>query len=94
MNNTSINNNNNSSENISVNIRIRPKQLDDNNNENNQTKSLWKIEGNNVINMKSKDIFSYDRVFTAESLNIDIFNESVKENLGKIFKGVNVSILV
>lgn len=74
-------------ENISVSVRIRPKQLEEDTNS-----TLWKIEGNSIINLKSKDIFSYDRVFTPECQNIDIFNETVKENLSKIFKGINVSI--
>ena len=79
-------------ENITVNIRIRPKQLEEVDNSNNLNSSNWKIEGNSIINMKSKDIFSYDNVFTPETLNIDIFNESIKDNLNMIFQGINVSI--
>jgi centromeric protein E len=73
-------------ENISVNIRIRPIKLETEN-----TYS-WKLEGNNIVNTKTKDIFSYDRVFSNDSKNIDIFKECVKENLNKFLTGVNVCI--
>lgn len=75
-------------ENIQVSVRIKPKQLEEEKTSNPQ----WKVEGKSIVNMKSKDIFSYDRVFTPECQNADIFNESVKDNLSQIFKGINVSI--
>ena len=73
-------------ENISVNIRIKPYQQDD------CIPDQWKIEGNNIVNLKSKDIFSYDQVFDLETQNIDIFNTIVKENLNRFLKGINVCI--
>ena len=42
-------------ENIKVCVRVRPQGREDENSSN----PLWLIEGNSVVNNKTKDIFSY-----------------------------------
>jgi len=47
-------------ENINVCIRIRPTIIDETNSNNSlSSNSLFKVEGNSILNMKSKDILTY-----------------------------------
>lgn len=88
-------------ENIFVSIRIRPKEQPSQLSEENEKDKLkstsllsnsWKLEGNSIINVKSKDIFSYDKVFDDQTETIDIFNNSIKNLLNQFLNGINLSI--
>lgn len=43
-------------ENITVCVRIKPRIAEKND------ENLWKIEGNNILSLKSKEIFTYGKL--------------------------------
>ena len=93
-------------ENINVCIRLKPNKDDystslslnekkieyNSNNIKKSSNEMWKVDLKSIVNVKTKDKFTYDNVYSGISSNIEIFNNSIKDSINSFLKGVNVSI--
>ena len=70
-------------ENIRVYIRLKPTK---------ESEQNFKAEKNSLINMRSKECFNFDGIISATSTNEEIFTSLIRDILGNVLKGINVSI--
>ena len=72
---------------INVMVRIKPMSVVDMNKEKNQ---LWnRVSDNQLKNRRTKELFTYDRVFGPEVNTFTIFNEQVKDLVKNALSGIN-----
>ena len=70
-------------ESINVYIRIKPTK---------ENESNFAIENKQLINNKTKEIFSFDAIIPSSTSNEEVFSSLIKDNLSNLLQGINVSI--
>jgi len=72
---------------INVTVRVKPLLSKEASQVNQQ---LWqKVSNNTLMNLRTKEMFSFDNVFTSEITTKQIFNEQVKDLVISSLKGIN-----
>lgn len=72
---------------INVTVRVKPLLPKEAAQTNQQ---LWqKVSSNTLMNLRTKEMFSFDNVFTHEVTTKQIFNEQVKDLVHNSLKGIN-----
>lgn len=75
---------------INVTVRIKPLSKGEKAEEKN---NLWtQIGENTVMNIRTKEMFSFDNVFGEKMTTLDIFDQQVKELVHTALKGINVTV--
>jgi hypothetical protein len=75
---------------INVTVRVKPLLTKEASQVNQQ---LWqKVSSNTLMNLRTKEMFSFDNVFTSEITTKQIFNEQVKDLVISSLKGINQTI--
>ena len=70
-------------ESINVYIRIKPTK---------ENESNFTIENKQLINNKTKEIFSFDAIIPSSTSNEEVFSSLIKDNLSNLLQGINLSI--
>ena len=75
-----------------INVCVRMKPLKEKEEINSKNK-LWEISNDQVItNSKTKETFSFDKIFESNHSTNEIFDENIKKHIESAVKGINVTI--
>ena len=76
---------------INVTVRIKPLATKDAKNDKNS--NVWnKVSEQTLVNSRTKEAFSFDRVFGSEVTTETIFNEQVKDLVHNALDGINQTV--
>jgi centromeric protein E len=75
-----------------INVTVRIKPLSDS--EKGQEKNhLWNLVGENTLmNVRTKEMFTFDNIFGEKAVTLDIFHGQVKEQVITALQGINVTV--
>ena len=75
---------------INVTLRVKPLSTVEGRHEKNK---IWHVQnGNTLMNSRSKEVFTFDKVFGPEVSTQTIFNEQVKDLVKNPLSGINQTI--
>lgn len=73
-----------------INVTVRIKPLKQKEQVNDKNKNLWhRINEQGLMNMRTKEVYTFDRVFGPETSTEIIFNEQVKNLVHNALDGIN-----
>lgn len=75
-----------------INVTVRIKPLSDNE-RSSEKNHLWSMIGDNtVMNVRTKEMFTFDSVFGEKVSTIEIFDNHVRELVTTAMSGINVTV--
>ena len=76
-----------------INVTVRIKPLKQKEQVNDKNKNLWhRINEQGLMNMRTKEVYTFDRVFGPETSTEIIFNEQVKNLVHNALDGINQTV--